>query len=204
MNVRLQYATAFNAGSWFDEELIMSTYQLRVRLVTESMDPVDQNIALERIKHFLLGELHSTIFVNQAEMEQAEAFAELGLDVTTLPEEPVDQVVGIMLFHKLNAIMEGRMRITELVMSSDAGDNIEYFHSEAEHTDLFPAIGWWNSPTLKHNDIEYTDNETSGNVVAIDSADEWRELELAWNNTEVTTDLGQVVFANFNQNETKH
>jgi hypothetical protein len=33
----------------------------------------------------------------------------MGINVTTLPEEPVDQIIGMMLYYKLNAIMEGRM-----------------------------------------------------------------------------------------------
>lgn len=207
MNVRLRYNITFPAGAWFDGELMMTNYSLSLRFVTQTMDPEDQNIALDRVKYFLLNELHSTVFINQTEIERAEVFTEMGLNVTTLPEEPVDQVVGIMLFYKLNAIMEGRMKITEIRFSSEAGDSVEYFHSENEHTELFPATGWWHEPTLKHSDVELEDDdEESDNVVAINADDEWREQELAWAQPEVTQDLGQVVFANFNQsnNETKH
>ena len=50
------------------------------------------------------------------------------------------------------------------------------------------------------------DDEADEKVVAIDTDAEWREQELGWAQPEVTTDLGQVVFANFghNNNETKH
>lgn len=201
MNVRLTYETTFTGGTWFDEELIMSNYTVRLKMLTHTMDPTDQNIALERLKHFFY-EMHSTVFVNQTDVEQAEAFAAVGLNVTTLPEEPVDQIVGITLYHKLNAIMEGRMSITELSISSDAGDGIEYHHSQDEHSEIFEGTGWWNDPTPLHDDLEI---ESDGdNVVALDALDAWRELELAWNNTDVVTDLGTVVFANFNSNETKH
>ena len=141
MNVRLRYNITFTAAPWFDGELLMTNYTLALNFLTQTLDPQDQNIALERVKYFLLNELHSTVFINQADVERAEAFSDVGLNVTTLPEEPVDQVVCIMLFHKLNAIMEGRMKITELVMSSEAGDSIEYFHNENEHTELFPNEG---------------------------------------------------------------
>ena len=135
-----------------------------------------------------------------------EIFTDVGLNVTTLPEEPVDQVVGIMLFYKLNAIMEGRMKITELVLSSEAGDSIEYFHNENEMTDLFPESGWWHEPTLCHSSVELEDEEEKQNVVDLNADDEWRDQDLGWAQAEVTQDLGQVVFANFNQssNETKH
>jgi hypothetical protein len=178
----------------------MGNYTLSINLLTQTLDPVDQNIALERIKYFLSDVMHSTIFINQMDADRAEAYAELGFSVTTLPEEPVDQVVGIMLFHKLNAIMEGRMKVTELAFCSDTGDNVEYFHTENEHTDLFPATGWWNESGLKHSDVIFEED------IPEDIKSEWQELELGWNHTEVTTDLGKVVFANFghSDNETKH
>jgi len=207
MNVRLRYNITFPAASWFEGEFLMTNYTLSLNLLTLTMDPQDQNIALERIKYFLLNELHSTIFINQTDDERCEIFTDIGLNVTTLPEEPVDQVVGIMLFYKLNAIMEGRMKITELVLSSEAGDSIEYFHSENEHTDLFPESGWWHEPTLRHSDVELDDEEESDEkVVDLNADDEWRDQDLAWAQAEVTQDLGQVVFANFNHssNETKH
>ena len=205
MNVRLRYNITFPAAAWFDGELMMTNYTLALNLLTQTMDPQDQNIALDRIKYFLINELHSTIFINQTDVERAEVFTDVGLNVTTLPEEPVDQVVGIMLYYKLNAIMEGRMKITELVMSSEAGDSIEYFHSELEHTDLFPETGWWHEPNLCHSNVEFEDEGDDENVVTLGS-DEWREQDLGWAQEEVTQDIGQVVFANFNQNhnETKH
>jgi hypothetical protein len=189
--------------------MLMTNYNLNIKLLTQTLDPLDQNIALERVKYFIGNELHSTVFINQTDVERAEAFADIGLNVTTLPEEPVDQVVGIMIFHKLNAIMEGRMKVTELVFCSEAGDGIEYFHSEDEHTDLFPATGWWHEASLSHSDIVYDDEEDdAGNVVilASSSESEWADQELSWTHDSATTDLGQVVFANFSQNpnDTKH
>ena len=201
MNVRLRFSITFPAAAWFDGELIMSNYTLSINLLTQTLDPADQNIALDRVKYFLLNEIHSTIFINQTDAERAEVFDSIGLNVTTLPEEPVDQIVGIMLYYKLNAIMEKRMKITELIFSSDAGDSIEYFHTENEHSDLFPSTGWWHEPSLKHNDIVPEDEEDDEEV---DADAEWKEAELGWAQEEATTDLGQVVFANFNHNETKH
>jgi len=208
MNVRLRYSITFPAAAWFDDELMMTNYTLALNLLTQTMDPQDQNIALDRVKFFLLNEMHSTIFINQTDVERAEVFSDIGLNVTTLPEEPVDQVVSIMLYYKLNAIMEGRMKITELRMSSEAGDSIEYFHSELEHTDLFPETGWWHESNLCHSNIEVEDDNSDDDVV-IDFTgvrDDWSEQELGWAHTEVTQDLGQVVFANFTHtdNETKH
>lgn len=208
MNIKLRYAITFPAAAWFQETLLMGNYTLTMNFLTETLDPEDQNIALDRVKYFLLNEIHSTVFVNQAEQDHAESFAELGLNVTTLPHEPVDQVVCVALYYKLNAIMEGRMKITELIFSSDMGDNVEYFYNESEQTVLFPNQGWWCEPGLGHSDIVPEQDESANNVVALTPSAEsqWQEQELAWNQSEVTKDLAQVVFANFDQgqNDTKH
>jgi hypothetical protein len=209
MNVKLRYSITFPAAAWFEEHLLMGNYSLTLSLLTQTLDPVDQNIALDRIKYFLFNEIHSTIFVGQADTDQAESFVDIGLNITTLPQEPVDQIVGIALYYKINAIMEGRMKLTELMFSSDIGDNVEYFHSENEQTVLFPEQGWWHEPGLRHSDIVVDDEETqSNNVISLATTvnSEWNQQELAWNQVEVTNDLAQVVFANFdqNQNETKH
>jgi hypothetical protein len=205
MNVRLQYDLEFVAGIYYDDQLQLNTYSVVMNLLTKTKDPVSINIAMERLKWFVYGELANTVFFGPHSMDQAELFYSIGVNVTTLPEEPVDQIIGMMLYNKLNAIMEGRMKITELVMSSDAGDGIEYFHNENEHTDLFPADGWWYEPTLTHSNIEFDDDEGE-NVISIGTNTEWEDQDLGWAHAEVTNDLGQVVFANFghNENETKH
>jgi hypothetical protein len=210
MNIRLRYSIVFPAAAWFEDQLLMGNYTLTMNLLTQTLDPQDQSIALDRVKYFLHNELHSTVFINQSNSDQAESFADLGLNVTTLPQEPVDQIVAIALYYKLNAIMEGRMKITELVFSSDIGDNVEYFHTDAEQTALFPDQGWWKQTGLSHSDILSNDDEenSGNNVITLNPTpeSEWQEQELSWNQAEVTNDLAQVVFANFDQsqNETKH
>jgi hypothetical protein len=203
MNIKLRYSIGFPAAVWFDQALLVVNYSLTINLLTQSLDPTEQNIALDRIKHFIFNEMHSTVFVNQADEEQAEAFYSLGLNVTTLPQEPVDQIVGIALYYKLNAIMQGRMKITELVFCSDAGDNVEYSHSENDALNIFPAQGWWLSAGLDHCDLTPDDDEEQEEL----SVDEqWQELELSWIQANAEPDLSQIVFANLeqNQNETKH
>ena len=205
MNIKFRYSTAFVAGTWFDEQLIMGNYSLDVTFVTQTLDPQDNNIALDRVKYFLGNEMQNTLFINQADTEMAEAFSTLNLNITTLPTEPVDQVVGVALYYKLNAIVEGRMKIQELVLCSDIGDNIEYFYTEHDKNEIFAEQGWWNSPELTHTDLTFKDKDDAD--AEGDSVDEsWNDLELAWVQSEPTLDLDKVIFSNFDyhQNETKH
>lgn len=194
MNVKLRCSFDFVAGTWFEQQLLMCHYSVKLDLLTQSTEPVDQNTALERVLWFFNNQMQNVIFVNQAEIERAEAFYELGLNVCTLPEEPVDQVLGIVLHSKLNAVMQDRIRITQLTLTSDTGD-IEYIHEDSEVTELLGTTGWWFDPSPRCHDIESDEKEAEK---------DWPELELTWSGTEVIKDIDTAIFVNLSANETKH
>jgi hypothetical protein len=155
MNVRLQYDLDFLAGIYYDDRLQMNSYSVSMSLVTKTVDAVNTNIAMDRLKIFIHGEMSNTVFVNQALSERAEMLHIIGANVTTLPEEPVDQIIGMMLYYKLNAIMEGRMTVTRLDLMSVLGDSVWYQHdAEEDSPGPFRVEGWWHEPTVQHNTIE--------------------------------------------------
>lgn len=194
MNVKLRCSFGFVAGTWFEQQLMMCNYSVTLDLLTRTIEPEDQNTALERVRWFVENQLQNVIFVHQAEQERAEAFYDLGLDVCTLPEEPVDQVVGIVLHSKLNAIMQERILITELTISSDTG-GIEYVHNASDFTELLGLTGWWFDPGPRCHDIESDEKATEK---------DWTELELTWSSSEVIKDIDTAIFVNMPANETKH
>ena len=144
MNVRLQYDIEFLAGIYYDDTLQMNKYDASISLVTATKDVASTNIAMERLKAFVFDELANTVFINQNNAERAEFLQMIGVNVTTLPEEPVDQIVGMMLYYKLNAVMEGRMVITSLDISSSLGDGVWYQHDEEDSSGPFVKDGWWH------------------------------------------------------------
>ena len=113
MNVRLKHDLQFTAGIYHDDKLIMNNYTLRLWMTTNSENSIDQTISFERIKYFIYTQIDNTIFINSNQKAQCTLFSKAGLDITTLPSDPVDQLVGIMLYYKLNAIVEERMIIME-------------------------------------------------------------------------------------------
>ena len=105
MNVRLQYDLDFLAGIYYDERLQLNSYSVSMSLLTKTTDAVNTNIAMDRLKMFMHGELANTVFINQDLRERAEMMQIMGINITTLPEEPVDQIIGMMIYYKLNAII---------------------------------------------------------------------------------------------------
>jgi hypothetical protein len=191
----------FTAGVYWEDLMIMNNYVARVYMITNCTDNVTQNVAFERIKYFVYNELNSTIFISREYEDACKKLIAAGLKITTLPSEPVDQLIGIMLYCKLNAIMENFIVTNEVEVSSDLGENMVYIHAADESQGPFDQPGWWHDADLIHCDPDLVNNDK---VVAIHRAGAWRELNLAWPDTESdkATD-NTVVFAEFPSDETK-
>jgi len=198
MNIRLQYDLDFLAGVYYEEHLQMNRYTVSLNLLTNSRDSASTNIALDRAKAFVHGALESTVFINQANRERAEFMQMIGINVTTLPEEPVDQIIGMMLYYKLNAVMEGRMTVTSLDIASSLGDNVWYQHDEDDLSGPFAEDGWWYRPSMQHATVELEPGP--GNIVKVMSTG-WYELNLEWPENTAPVSDNTVVFANFPRNE---
>jgi hypothetical protein len=203
MNVRLKHDLQFTAGIYHDGQLIMNNYNLRLWMTTNSENSVDQTISFERIKYFVYSQIDNTIFINSNQKAQCTLLSKAGLSITTMPADPVDQMVGIMLYYKLNAITEDRMIIVETELSSTYGANMTYLHSDFENTSGYKQPDWWTSPDLTHSD--FVVSSKSEKVLSIPTSTDWRELELAWSDEPASDSPGNVVvFADFKQpNETK-
>ena len=198
MNVRLKYDLHFNAGVYYNGNTILNNYSLRLWMITNTELPEDQNTAFERMKFFVYNHVDNTMFIDRAEQEQCAKFLQAGLSITTMPGDPVDQLIGIMLYHKLNAIMEQRMTIVETELSSAQGQAMTYLHSEGENTLGVEPPGWWLSADLSHSDFALPESEK---VVSMQTTTAWRDLDLAWSDLPPSTDHGNiVVFADFKPN----
>lgn len=201
MNIRLEQTLHFTAGVHWRGRLIMNGYKLTVYMITNVRDSDVNNTAFERLQHFINEQIDSSIFINSEEQEAIKLYADAGINITTLPLDPVDQIIGVMLFYKLNAIMEGRMSVIETRVSSHLGDNMIYMHSESETAEDIVYPSWWTAPDLTHFDLEYKDGDQvftlhPGNYSI------WNEIGLGWPD-ESPPETGNIVFANFGKDETK-
>ena len=202
MNVRLQYDLEFLAGVYYEDQLRINSYSLSLDLLTQTADPANSNVALERVKCFVYRELSDTVFFGPEDHEKAEMFAVMGSNVTTLPDQPIDQIVGMMLYCKLNAIMEDRMSVTALQISSLMGDSVRYCIDEDDNFGPFVESEiqtWWHNANTQHNDIEL--EPVADNVVKV-VPNAWHEYGLKWPEDCVESEA-TVIYPNFGRNETK-
>ena len=203
MNVRLQYSVDFLAGCYFDGILRMNNYTVRLWMMTTTMDGESHNVAFDRIKFFIDDSLESGVFINSANEEQCKLLANAGVKIIALPDEPVDQLIGIMLYCKLNAICEDRMVIGEVEISSELGGNVTYMHGEEESIGPYDQKGWWHDSNLMHYNTKISETE---NIMSLGAVSSWRELNLQWPEEDDAgpEDTGNtIVFVNFGKDEAK-
>lgn len=176
MNVRLDYQCQFLAGVYWNNEVILNSYAVSCEMITGTSDNVEQNIALQRLKYMLFEQMQNSIFVSNKEKAVIKKLEAAGVKTVALPELPVDQIIGMMLYSKLNAVMEDRIIISELKLSSELGDSVWYKHSEMESIGPFAEEGWWNNSERMCTDSK----SSSSKVVSITNNAGWKTLDLDW------------------------
>lgn len=200
MNVRLEYDMNWRAAIWFEDRLQINDYSAELSIHTNTMDHEDHVTSMARLNHFVYHELTNTVFIKQDNQEQLRALAAAGIKVTTLPEEPIDQIIGIALYCKLNAILEERMIVTNVTIQSLLGDNVRYLHAHNESLGPCDEPGWWTDPGPVHSNFKPAAG--SKRVVKINRTPTWRDIDLGWSGTEEPkNETNTVVFAKFPTDE---
>lgn len=194
MNVRLQSNLEFLGAVYFADELQLNSYQVNLGLVTNTKNSLKINVAMERLKAFVYSELANAVYIHQDRTDVAEMLQMIGSNMVTLPEEPVDQIVGMMLYSKLNAIMEGVMTVVSLDISSSLGDDVWYQHDDEDSMGPFAADGWWHQPTVQHDSLSVAGGDTK--VVEV-RPNAWIEYGLMWPEETNSNKDHSVVYANF-------
>mgnify|MGYP006276066713 CR=1 FL=1 len=132
------------------------------------------------------------VFVSRNEDGVGDLLRSMGINVCELPEEPIDQIVGIMLYCKLNAVTEQQLLITKLDISSVLGDGIWYQHDADDNLGPFQVSGWWNRSNCYKHDL---DSETANNVVKVES-NSWSQYNLEWPNVKTDREA-KIVYPDF-------
>lgn len=197
MNVKIKNSYVFHAGIWFDGKFYICEYSLNLSMLTNCTDPREQNIALERMNHMIYSVFSNTVFVNDSDQERIDLLTAAGIDVTPLPEQPVDQIVGIALLCKLNSVAESRLIVTDVEIASNQGANIYYCHSINDQAGPFAREGWWHDSSPAHRASMPTNNT----VVALTDAQGWKPLDLDWEESSNQGSSNTVVFADFKRDD---
>lgn len=199
MTARIQSSFDLQMGVHFTGVFYMNIYDIDLHFNVETENIKEQNIALERIKFYLANCLENSIFIHDKEEDAIEKYIAANLKVSTLPEEPYDQIIGIMLMTKLNAITEGRLVITDISISSRMSDGVSCMYSIEENVGPFTLQDWWSENNTKIND--YKSSSKNKKIVKLVKLTDWAEVYLNWETEEepIVQEVvaNEIVFVNF-------
>lgn len=198
MNVRLSTELSLFASIHWMGSVTNNLYSIGLGLETNTEDNLEQNVAMGRIRTYIQDVLHSSIMIDQRFADEIKMFNAMGFKTTTLPEQPFDQSVAIMLYCKLNAICEDKMTITDITVSSTLGDSVRYHFDAEDAFGPFSEDGWWNESDPSW--CEHTSENPSGKVLKMDRKLTWNDLGLSWDG-ETPQGEGNVVVGKFGKKE---
>lgn len=202
MTARIKRNFSFQSGVYFKENFYLNVYTVLIYFDIETVSPVEQFVSMERIKYFFTQCLENSIFICETHTSMIEKYIEASLKICTLPTDPFDQIIAIMLVKKLNAILEGRMVITDISVTSVYSDDIHHLHSIEENSGPFNEMGWWNDPSPKYNNINSINSSKSKKLVKlVKQTTSWEELSLGYDTKDPFEENknSEIVFVNFDK-----
>ncbi len=200
MNVRLIKTWHWQSGLVYKDAFYINTYTATCHMHTTSMYEHDHDIAYGRMDYWFGEVMQDSVMIN-ADSAAAKIYAATGQRLLMFPDDPVDQLVGIMLCLKLNAITEGRLVITDVDISSVHGADMIYQHNQAEAVGPLAAAGWWQDarPIWNHAPA----SARGSKVVSLNRAADWNSLHLDWQSNTSGERDSSIVFADFDRDEDK-
>lgn len=152
-----KFKANFIALTAIENALLPNSFEANVTFVVNNPDARKQNIAFQRIKHFLTNELNCSIMMQKSN-PLFKTVQKLQNKIVVLPDDGPDWVLSCALALKLNAICEGVFTIEEVEVSSSLGDNISYFADWERKSMLIDILSdlpkrdqWWDQPNLSVN-----------------------------------------------------
>jgi hypothetical protein len=182
MNARLEMEYHFNCVVHHaDNPPIINTFRAIVNFVTNTTDHNEQNIAFDRINYFVGNIFDNSVLIHESDESNIKKYQNCGFRVIPLPVIPVDQIVGICLFEKMNAIAEDRLILTDITISSDVSAGLKCHYCSEEKNGIFSSTGWWNLPDLSYANKRSNKKQK---ILEFNADHSWKSVDLDWKTTE--------------------
>lgn len=194
--IRLQKSIAWRSAITYNGGHAINQYQATLDLLdsqTGQENEVQQAVAYERLKWWIDNVLDHSVMISEHD-DMVPAYLATRQRVLIMPEHPVDHLIAMVLYLKFNAIMEGRMVVDEIRLSSDWGDHMVYLHSNERDGSIADDRGWWVESGPQWHSL--ADPLPQGKVVELSRKMGWEEIGLGWEQHD-GQDTGTVIFPNF-------
>lgn len=190
MTTSIEREFVFQAAVYFEGNFIINTYELQLAMEVETDSIKEQNIAMDRIKYFLSECVANSVFVSATDTKAIEKFTNADIKVCTLPDDPYDQIITIMLLLKLNTIAEGRLLVTDMGLISELSDGVKFIYNIQEAR-LNPfGSGWWTESTASITDTPKFNRKDK--IVKLVKTFDWSTPNLEWQDCQ--TQSSEIIF----------
>lgn len=189
MATKIERDFKFMAAVHFEKKFIMNIYEIKLGMEVETDSIIEQNIAMDRIIYFLSESLADCVFVECTDTIAIENYTKAGIKVCTIPEEPYDQIITMLLILKFNFITEGRLSVYDIQLKSELSDDVKFIYDvETAMLNPFDKKGWWldKSPTIANTVAKSNKKEK---IVKLVKTVDWKSIGLEWVNKTETADI---------------
>lgn len=159
----------------FENKFITNLYEMSASMSVETDNVHEQNIAIERMNYYLTNYLDDSIFICDKETTAIEKYQNAGIKTCIIPEEPYDQIVGMIILNKCNAIMENRIVIEDIVFGSKLSNLVRFKIDIETAVNEYSGKFWYND----HN-LSSEKKKTKTKIVSLFGNNTWEELNLTW------------------------
>lgn len=183
MATRISRTFDFLGAVYYEGSFLMNQYTMTLSMDVMTDSIIEQNIAMDRMKYLVDEVLDSVVFIQDSETRMIEKYQAAGLKVSTLPDEPYDQIVTLLLLYKLNSICEGRLIVTHIELDSLLSDGVGFMY-DIEDLDMIHPYkqGWWTENTIAIADK--TNISKKEKIVKLVKKSDWASLGLDWKERE--------------------
>ena len=175
MNVKLSHDISFSAVVVDGNRIFRANlYTIKLNIITATENRTYQNVALRRILFFINEIFNGSILIN-IKNPNVTKLIKIAKDsqIIQLPDEPYDQIIGMILFDKLSVITEENLAIESIAIGSHIAKDLFYTVDDFEDFEYDSSIEnppWWmRSDTSVTNDTKILAN-----------IDTWSDLNLDW------------------------
>ena len=149
---KFSWNTKFKSIIVVDNELFNNEYQIKLHITPVTVNLQEQGDYFERLKMLFENVFANTIIASRDEKLYQVLEKETNNRFIQLPRQPYDQLMAAVCFTKSNAILQGKIIINELELSSYQGDGITYsIVKEGPEIQLLDVDNWF--PT-KYNKFD--------------------------------------------------
>jgi hypothetical protein len=186
MNLHISKSWEWHSGIVLNGNYIINNYQATVEMHTQGDNESEHSRALERQNWWICDVMQDAVLMCYDD-QLVSSYQQTGQRVIALPYPPFDHTLLIMLYCKLNSIMEQRLVISQIHLSSKQGQDMIYSHQAEDDLFDFVLDGWWcESHPIWANGLPRNDQES---VISLERMPDWHDLGLAWDNTSESSSI---------------